>query len=299
MSPDRIRTDRQRQRRPRPRPRRDAYGPASRAREEADESLRWGAHAVEEALRAGSVRRLLLQDDAAGRQRLRALAQLARETGTPLTFAPATLLSERAGTDRHQGAVAETVPFRYTPLSDLLRAAGVNEPPLLLVLDGVQDPQNLGAILRSADGAGAHGVLLPERRAAGITAAVARASAGAADHVPVARVVNLPRALDELKGAGVWVYGLDAVDAAGSVPFDQADYARPLALVAGAEGKGLSRLVRERCDLLLRIPLQGRVASLNVSVAASLALFAARTARTARTARAERSRAAGLSGARA
>jgi 23S rRNA (guanosine2251-2'-O)-methyltransferase len=238
------------------------------------------------------VRRLLLQDDAAGRQRLRVLAQLARETGTPLTFAPVTLLSERAGTDRHQGAVAETVPFRYTPLSDLLRAAGDHEPPLLLVLDGVQDPQNLGAILRSADGAGAHGVLLPERRAAGITAAVARASAGAADHVPVARVVNLPRALDELKGAGVWVYGLDAVDAAGSVPFDQADYARPLALVAGAEGKGLSRLVRERCDLLLRIPLQGRVASLNVSVAASLALFAARTAR------AERSRATGLSGAR-
>ena len=174
------------------------------------ESLRWGAHAVEEALRAGSVRRLLLQDDAAGRQRLRALAQLAHDTGTPLTFAPATLLSERAGTDRHQGAVAETAPFRYTPLGDLLRDAGRPEPPLLLVLDGVQDPQNLGAILRSADGAGAHGVLLPEHRAAGITAAVARASAGAADHVPVARVVNLPRALDELKGAGVWVYGLDA-----------------------------------------------------------------------------------------
>jgi 23S rRNA (guanosine2251-2'-O)-methyltransferase len=120
-------------------------------------------------------------------------------------------------------------------------------------------------------------VLIPEHRAAGITAAVARASAGAVDHVPVARVVNLPRALDELKGAGVWVYGLDAT--AGGVPYDEADYARPLALVAGAEGKGLSRLVRERCDLLLRIPLHGHVASLNVSVATSLALFAARGAR--------------------
>jgi 23S rRNA (guanosine2251-2'-O)-methyltransferase len=172
--------------------------------------------------------------------------------------------------------VAETRPFTYVTLADLL-APDRGEPPLLLVLDGVEDPQNLGAILRSADGAGAHGVVLPERRAAGVTAAAARASAGAADHIPVARVVNLPRALDALKEAGLWVYGLDP---AGKEVYDRADYARPLALVVGAEGKGLSRLVRERCDLLLCVPLHGHVASLNAAVAASLALFAARGART-------------------
>jgi 23S rRNA (guanosine2251-2'-O)-methyltransferase len=237
--------------------------------------VRWGTHAVEEALRAGRVRRLLLQDDAAGKQRLRALAAVARQTGTPITFAPPSILEARAGTPRHQGAVAETRPFSYVALADLL-APDRGEAPLLLVLDGVEDPQNLGAILRSADGAGAHGVVLPERRAAGVTAAAARASAGAADHVPVARAVNLPRALDALKEAGLWVYGLDP---AGTEAYDRADYARPLALVVGAEGKGLSRLVRERCDLLLRVPLHGHVASLNAAVAASLALFAARSAR--------------------
>ncbi|HVG97791.1 MAG TPA: 23S rRNA (guanosine(2251)-2'-O)-methyltransferase RlmB, partial [Chloroflexota bacterium] len=242
------------------------------------EDVRWGTHAVEEALRAGRVQRLLLQDDAASRQRLRALADAAHHAGTPITYAPPALLTARAGTDRHQGAVAESRPFVYAALPDLLGAAG-DEPLLLLALDGVEDPQNLGAILRSADGAGVHGVILPEHRAAGITGAVARASAGAADHVPVARVVNLPRALDQLKAAGVWVYGLDA---AGAEAYDRADYARPVVLVAGAEGKGLSRLVGERCDLLLRIPLHGRVASLNVSVAASLALFAARAARAPR-----------------
>jgi 23S rRNA (guanosine2251-2'-O)-methyltransferase len=224
------------------------------------------------------VQRLLLQDDAASRQRLRVLADAAHREGTPITYAPPGVLTARAGSDRHQGAVAETKPFVYTALPDLLTAARGEpaEPLLLLALDGVEDPQNLGAILRSADGAGVHGVLLPEHRAAGITAAVARASAGAVDHVPVARVVNLPRALDQLKAAGIWVYGLDA---AGAEPYDRADYDRPVVVVAGAEGKGLSRLVRERCDLLLRIPLHGRVASLNVSVAASLALFAARGAR--------------------
>jgi 23S rRNA (guanosine2251-2'-O)-methyltransferase len=225
------------------------------------------------------VQRLLLQDDAASRQRLRVLADAAHREGTPITYAPPGVLTARAGTDRHQGAVAETKPFVYTALPDLLaggRGGAPDEPLLLLALDGVEDPQNLGAILRSADGAGVHGVLLPEHRAAGITAAVARASAGAVDHVPVARVVNLPRALDQLKAAGVWVYGLDAV---GAERYDRADYDRPVVVVAGAEGKGLSRLVSERCDLLLRIPLHGRVASLNVSVAASLALFAARSSR--------------------
>ncbi len=243
--------------------------------------MRFGIHAVAEALRAGRVQRVFLEDASghtpAGRlpARLASLADLARQSGARVTYVPADILTARAGTSRHQGAVAETRPFHYATLHDLL-ARGRDEPPFFLVLDGIEDPQNLGAILRSADAAGVHGVILPQRRAAAVTAAVGRASAGAVDHVPVARVVNLARSIEELKGAGLWIYGLDAE---GDTVYDGVDYVRPLALIAGAEGKGLSRLVRERCDVLLRIPLYGHVASLNVSVATSLALFAARRQR--------------------
>ncbi|MGH2355277.1 MAG: 23S rRNA (guanosine(2251)-2'-O)-methyltransferase RlmB [Chloroflexota bacterium] len=237
--------------------------------------MRWGTHAVEEAIRAGRARRVLLQADAASRTRLSALAELAREAGATIEFVPADVLDARVGPARHQGAVAEVRPFHYVTLEELL-AGDRGEPPYLLLLDGIEDPQNLGTILRSADAAGVHGVVLPERRAAPVSPAVARASAGAVDHVAVARVVNLVRTIETLKAAGVWVYGLDP---AGAEAFDTADYARPVALVAGAEGTGLSRLVRERCDVLLSIPMQGHVASLNVAVATSLALFAARRAR--------------------
>jgi 23S rRNA (guanosine2251-2'-O)-methyltransferase len=180
-----------------------------------------------------------------------------------------------AGRERHQGVVAEAKPFSAVSLRDLLERRRA-EPPLLLLLDGVQDPQNLGAILRTADAAGVHGVIVPERRAAPVTPAVARASAGGVDYVDIAQVTNLARAIDDLKQAGIWVYGLDA---GGAQRFDRADYDRPVAIVAGAEGTGLSRLVRERCDLLLNIPIAGHVESLNVSVATSLALYAARLSR--------------------
>ncbi|HEX2184657.1 MAG TPA: 23S rRNA (guanosine(2251)-2'-O)-methyltransferase RlmB [Chloroflexota bacterium] len=252
-----------------------AAPPAGTGQHVAAEDVRWGTHAVEEALRAGQVRRLLLQEESGSGSRLAELAELAQQSGVPVAYVPAHALDTRAGTTRHQGAVAETRPFRYAQLRDLL-ATERDEPPFLLALDGVEDPQNLGAILRSADGAGVHGVVIPERRASGVTPAVARASAGAADYVAVAQVVNLARTLEELKGAGLWVYGLDSD---GDVPYDAADYQRPLVIVAGAEGKGLSRLVRERCDALLSIPLHGHVASLNVSVATALAVFTARAAR--------------------
>jgi 23S rRNA (guanosine2251-2'-O)-methyltransferase len=184
-------------------------------------------------------------------------------------------LDARTATDRHQGTAAEVETFRYRSVDELLEQDR-GEPPLLLALDGVEDPHNVGAIIRSADGAGAHGVILPVHRGAPVTAAVARVSAGAVEHVAIAQVVNLSRALERLKARGLWVYGLDV---AGSVAFDAADYGRPVVIVAGAEGKGLSRLVRDHCDVRITIPLAGRVESLNVSVAASLALFAARRSR--------------------
>ncbi len=238
-------------------------------------NLRLGTHAVEEALRAGRATRVLIQRDLGDRPRLSAIAALAQDAGVPVRLVPPEELDALAGAERHQGVAAEAEAFQYFTLHDLMERPRAGDP-FLLVLDGVEDPHNLGAILRSADAADVDGVIVPERRSAPVTPTVARASAGAVDHVPVAQVVNLPRALASLKERGVWIYGLDAE---GTTAFDEADYARPVAIVAGAEGKGLGRLVRESCDVLLRIPLYGHVESLNVSVAAALALFAARRAR--------------------
>jgi 23S rRNA (guanosine2251-2'-O)-methyltransferase len=241
------------------------------------EMLRWGTHAVEEALQAGCVRAVWVDAALQRRPRLLRLAALAAERGVPLYLTSRDQLDRWTGGERHQGVVAETAPFRYRSLDELLAIAGERaEPPLLLALDGVEDPHNLGAILRSADAASVHGVIIPRHRAARVTPVVARASAGAVDHLPIAQVVNLTQALRWLKEAGLWVYGLDA---AGAVPFDQADYRHGIVLVAGAEGTGLHRLVREQCDELLSIPMHGHVASLNVSVATSLVVFAARQAR--------------------
>jgi 23S rRNA (guanosine2251-2'-O)-methyltransferase len=170
--------------------------------------------------------------------------------------------------------IAYAAAHRTIGLDDLLAAARARgEPPFLLLLDGVEDPGNLGAILRSADAAGVHGVVIPLRRAVGLTPAVAAASAGAIEHVSVAAVPNLAQAVERLKAEGVWVIGADP--ASGRV-FYEAPLRPPLALVVGGEGRGLSRLVRERCDLLVRIPRYGATASLNVSVAAALVLFEVR-----------------------
>jgi 23S rRNA (guanosine2251-2'-O)-methyltransferase len=175
----------------------------------------------------------------------------------------------------HQGVLAEVVNPGRTSLEDLLADRTV--PPLIVVLDGVEDPHNLGAILRTADAAGATGLVRQSRRAAPLGGAAAKASAGAVAHVRIAEVVNIARALEELKNAGIWTVGL-----AGDVPtrYDEIDLTLPTALVLGAEGSGLRRLVRERCDWLVSIPLYGQVQSLNVSVAAGIALFEAVRQRT-------------------
>lgn len=171
----------------------------------------------------------------------------------------------------HQGVAAVVAAAAPVTVDDLLeRIRERHEKPFLVVLDGVEDPHNLGAVIRTAEAAGAHGVIIPKRRAAGLSPAVARASAGALAHLPVAQATNLAAMLDRLKGEGVWVVGADP---AGAEPYDAAGLAPPIALVLGGENRGLHRIVRERCDRVVRIPLRGRVASLNVSVAAGLLLF--------------------------
>jgi len=197
------------------------------------------------------------------------LLTLARENRVPVQQAEKQLLDRMAAGALHQGIIASVAPYAYADLDDLL-ARITGQEPLLVLLDGINDPHNLGAIIRSADAAGAHGVVIPRRRAVAVTATVARASAGAVEHVPVARVTNMAATIEMLQERGIWVAGADpaATRVIWDVPLDG-----PLAVVVGGEDKGISRLVREKCDMLVRLPMAGRVASLNASVAAALVLF--------------------------
>lgn len=226
-------------------------------------SLLAGLHPVREALRAGRpLDRVLIAKG--GGARLQEIVELCRERGVPVRFEPRAAL-DRLGGDRHQGVVAVGAAHRYAGLDEILAASR-----MIVVLDGVEDPHNLGAILRTAHAAGAGGALLPERRSAGLNETVDKAAAGALAHVPVARVVNLNRALEKLKRRGWWIYGFDE---RGDHDYDRVDYGAPSALVFGGEGRGLREQVRRHCDLLVRIPVAGKIASLNVSVAAGVALF--------------------------
>ncbi len=208
--------------------------------------------------------------------RTRELIARAELAQCPVHTADESRLREIAGTDRHQGVVA-IVSATDAPvtLDDVLES--LSEPALLLVLDGVTDPHNLGACLRDADAFGAHAVIVPKDRAVGVNATVAKAASGAADTVPVVTVTNLARTLRELKDKGVWILGADA----GGESLYDADITGPIAWVLGAEGSGLRRLTRESCDRIVGIPLSGTVASLNVSVAAGICLYATRRARAA------------------
>ncbi len=225
------------------------------------------------------VRRVMI---AGGREagRLAEVRALAQRTGIQVSEADNALLDRLAAGERHQGVVAELVPQAGDPetqLEEALEAAG--DAPLLLVLDGVQDPHNLGACLRSADAAGVAAVIVPRDRAAGLTPVVRKVAAGAAETVPLVAVVNLARTLRDLKSRGVWLVGTD--DAADRTLYE-ADLKGPTALVMGSEGEGLRRLTRECCDQLVSIPMAGAVESLNVSVAAGVALFEAVRQRSAK-----------------
>ena len=230
--------------------------------------LIYGINPVLEALKTGRVREVRL--DGALRDRVREIRTAADARGVPVRLVAAGELDRASRGGVHQGVVAEVANAPDYSVQDLVAAA--DGPPLLVVLDGIEDPQNLGAILRTADAAGAHGVVRQERHAARLDGAAAKASAGAVAHVKVATVVNISRAIGELKDAGVWTVGLAAE--AGET-YDRIDFTQPSALVLGAEGQGLRRLVRESCDRLASIPMRGHVSSLNVSVAAAIVLFEA------------------------
>jgi 23S rRNA (guanosine2251-2'-O)-methyltransferase len=230
--------------------------------------LIYGMHPVAEALKAGRVRslRVSARDD----RRIGALVEQARAQGVPVRQVPPDVLDRESRHGVHQGVVAEVESLAAGSLEAF--TASLDPSPLIVVLDEVEDPQNVGAILRTMDAVGATGLVRQTRRAASLDGAAAKASAGAVHHVPVADVVNIARAVEALKQAGVWTVGLDA-DA--ELAYYEWDLTLPTALVLGAEGHGLRRLVRERCDGLARIPMRGHVGSLNVSAAAAVVLYEA------------------------
>ena len=230
--------------------------------------LIYGVNPVLEALRAGHVR--LVRIASPVRDRAREVRELAESLGVSVQAVAVADLDRAARGGVHQGVAADVDPTPDYDVNDLVAAA--KGPPLLVVLDGIEDPHNLGAILRSVDAVGADGIVRQTRHAARLDGAAAKASAGAVAHVKVASVVNISRAIAELKDAGVWTIGLDA-DA--PEPYHQIDFTLPSAIVLGAEGQGLRRLVRESCDRLAAIPMRGHVSSVNVSVAAAVVLFEA------------------------
>lgn len=239
-----------------------------------------GRNAVYEVLRAGRrrIQRVLLAESAEEKGTLQQIVWLCQRQGIALVRVRRRDLDEMGIGLEHQGVVAEVSEYPYVELEDLFAASEARqEDPFLLVLDSLQDPQNVGSLLRTAEAVGIHGVIVPERRAVGITPAVSRASAGAVEHLSICMVTNLARAIEELKARGVWIVGVEEHPSAQD--YRQVDLRMPLALVMGSEGAGLRRLVVEHCDLMVCIPMQGHISSLNVAIAGSLLLYQAWSAR--------------------
>lgn len=222
-----------------------------------------GVHPVREALRGGRPLERILIAQGAGGTRLQEIINEARAKRVPVRFEPRQTLDRAAGETPHQGVVAYAAAHRFGTLEELTPGQ------LVVVLDGVEDPHNLGAIIRTANAAGASAVIVPERRSAGLTETVAKAAAGALEHTPLIRVNNVNRTLEELKEKGYWIYGLDER----GDPLFGTSFASPVALVLGGEGKGLHEHTRKHCDFVLRIPMYGAISSLNVSVAAGVVLY--------------------------
>ena len=235
------------------------------------EELIGGRNSVIEALRSGrSLNKLIVQDGIKGGS-IGEIIALAKEGGVPIEFVKIEKLNQLAAGLRHQGVAAMAAPVRFYDLDEVLAAAQAKgEDPFLVLLDELQDPQNVGAIIRTADAAGVHGVLMPKRRSCPLNAVVAKVSAGAVEYVPVVSIGNIAQTIEELKKKGLWVIGAD-MD--GEVDYFSGNLKGPIVLVIGAEGKGLGRLVREKCDLLVKIPMRGGVSSLNAAAAGAILLF--------------------------
>jgi 23S rRNA (guanosine2251-2'-O)-methyltransferase len=230
----------------------------------------YGLHAIREALRAGTrpLQRLLVSRTD---RQFADIVQRARAKGVPVHIEPPAAFDRLVPQGKHQGVIAVVAAKSYSTteaILDLARLKG--EPPFLVILDGVEDPHNLGAVIRTAEAAGVHGVFIPERRAAGLTSVVAKVSAGAIDHVLVTRVINMSRLIEELKEAGVWIYG---VEPSAPVSLTAVDMTGSIAFVFGGEGGGLRRGILQACDGRVRIPMRGKVGSLNVSAAVAVTLF--------------------------
>jgi 23S rRNA (guanosine2251-2'-O)-methyltransferase len=230
----------------------------------------WGINSVTESLKSrGQAFEWVAMAKERHDIRLQRLIEDCRKRSIPVRFMARTDLDHMAGNAAHQGVVAVTKAKQYNDLDDVLGAKR-GQYSLLVVLDGVEDPHNLGAILRTADAAGANGIVIPERRAASVTGTVTKASAGASEHMPIAKVTNIARTIEDLKDQNIWTVGLDE---RGKQTYDALDYNMDCALVVGAEGKGLHDLVKRKCDFLVSIPMLGKVPSLNVSVAAAVVLY--------------------------
>lgn len=241
--------------------------------EEASEGLIEGRNAITEALKSGrAINKVFLADGDVDKA-LGRLAAQAKDAGAVVVRIDRRKLNEMSPTGAHQGIIASVAAHEYSSINDILAAAEAKgEAPLLVICDELSDPHNLGAILRSAECAGAHGVIIPKRRSVGLTAVVGKASAGAIEYMPVARVSNLSAAIRELKERGVWIYGTAAE---GASPLYQTDLTGPAAIVIGNEGVGMSRIVAESCDFKVSIPMKGHISSLNASAAAAILLYEA------------------------
>lgn len=229
-----------------------------------------GKNPVIEALRSGrDINKIWVNDRSKGS--MRQILSLAKQNGVYVQGVPKQKLDQLASSSNHQGVIASVAAHQYAQMDELFRRAEEkSEDPFFILLDEIEDPHNLGAILRTADAAGVHGVIIPKRRSAALTSVVAKASAGAIEYVPVVRVTNLARTMEELKKRGIWFAGAAAE---GTEDFRETDFRMPVGLVIGNEGKGISRLIRKKCDFLVRLPMAGKVSSLNASVAAALLMY--------------------------
>ena len=230
----------------------------------------FGRHAVVEALQTPDrVNRVFIQEGTSGRDAAKVI-ELAREKGIQVQTVPKTKIEDLVGNTVHQGLVASIAAYEYADLEDVFKKAEEKgEDPFIVILDGVEDPHNLGSILRTADATGVHGIIIPKRRSASLTATVAKASTGAIEHVPVVRVTNLTQTIEQLKARGVWVFGTDM----NGTDYRKWNTSGPLAIVMGNEGKGVSRIVKESVDEMVTIPMVGHVQSLNASVASALMMY--------------------------
>ncbi|WP_152400026.1 23S rRNA (guanosine(2251)-2'-O)-methyltransferase RlmB [Paenibacillus cellulositrophicus] len=237
-----------------------------------EEEIIAGKHSVTEALRSGRTINKIWIAENAQKHLTQPIIFEAKKLGVVIQQVDKRKLDQMAPGMQHQGVVAQAAPYAYAEVEDILQAAEAKgESPFILLLDEIEDPHNLGSILRTADCTGVHGVIVPKRRSAQVTATVSKTSAGAAEYVPVARVTNLGQTIEELKERGIWVVGTDV--SASSEMYDTNVFDGPVAVVIGNEGKGMGRLIREKCDVLVKLPMKGQINSLNASVAAGVVMY--------------------------